>query len=40
VSGDGYGTYTLLGNTTGTSFVHTGAQSLGKQFYKVVSVCN
>jgi hypothetical protein len=40
VAGDGYGTYTLLGNTTGTSFVHTGAQVLGKQFYKVVTVCN
>jgi len=40
VATDGYGSYTLLGNTTGTSFVHTGAQSLGKRFYKVVTLCN
>jgi len=37
---NGYGTYTLLGNTASTSFVDAGAQAAGRKFYKVVAVCN
>lgn len=38
-STNGYGTYTLLGTSATTSFTDLGAQSAGRKFYRVVTVC-
>ncbi len=38
-STDGYGAYTLLGNSATNSYSDAGAQAAGRKFYKVVAVC-
>jgi hypothetical protein len=38
-AGDGYGVFTLLATTAGTSHLDLNAQAAGRKFYQIVAVC-